>query len=142
MPSITRHVCDVYGCNVTVALLARYRASCNYLGSKIGATLSEDYFAEFRHLLQRGKTYVLENFLVVRSIGEWRGDAYSQSQFSQGSQGSSLGRFLRNAKVVRLGEIKPLTQEGVKNMNSFPTCVNELIGKQLALRFKYRLQYR
>ena len=39
-----------------------------------------------------------------------QGDAYSQSQFSQGSQGSSLGRFLRNAKVVRLGEIKPLTQ--------------------------------
>ncbi|KAL5180830.1 hypothetical protein HKD37_01G001884 [Glycine soja] len=157
-----------------------------------------------------------------------------------GSQGSSLGRFLHNAKVVRLGEIKPLTQdlyylivgtvdevlvkdpwsycsclyctcfveakvflakcgsckrtlnetllryklvivmehegeterfhfwdsvcikmfnrsaaetrkqlqdvncsnqEGVKNMNSFPTCVDELIGKQLALRFKYHLQY-
>ena len=27
-------------------------------------------------------------------------------------------------------------------MNSFPTCVDELIGKQLALRLKYRLQYR
>ena len=37
-------------------------------------------------------------------------DAYSQSQFSQGSQGSSLGRFLHNPKVVRLGEIKPLAQ--------------------------------
>jgi len=33
---------------------------------------SEDYFAEFRHLLRRGKTYVLENFSAVRSIGEWR----------------------------------------------------------------------
>ncbi|KAH1242196.1 Replication protein A DNA-binding subunit B [Glycine max] len=243
-------------------------------GSKIGATLSEDYFAEFRHLLQHGKTYVLENFSVVRSTREWRvsksdymlyfgkptrvteeecleipenvynftsfedvivgeakldtlvdiidvvvniieqhtqsppyriclpyrldlskpyhtvevtqGDAHSQSLFSQGSQGSPLGRFLHNAKVVRLGEIKPLTQdlyyltvgtvdeilvkdpwsydsylyctyfveakvflatycpnqEGMKNMNSFPTCVDELIGKQLALRLKYRLQYR
>ena len=30
----------------------------------------------------------------------------------------------------------------MKNMNSFPTCVDELIGKQLALRLKYRLQYR
>ncbi|KAL3010536.1 hypothetical protein AAZX31_07G147600 [Glycine max] len=189
-------------------------------GSKIGATLSEDYFAEFRHLLQHGKTYVLENFSVVRSTREWRvsksdymlyfgkptrvteeecleipENVYNFTSFEDvivgeakldtlvdiidvvvniieqhtqsppyrecgydshclGSYVAELGVVVDKNKIEKqplivmltLAKIKLPTdcpnQEGMKNMNSFPTCVDELIGKQLALRLKYRLQYR
>ncbi|KAG5022798.1 hypothetical protein JHK82_018703 [Glycine max] len=162
-------------------------------GSKIGATLSEDYFAEFRHLLQHGKTYVLENFSVVRSTREWRvsksdymlyfgkptrvteeecleipENVYNFTSFEDVIVGEAkldtlvdiidvvvniieqhtqsppyrVTVVLRDKNRSAAETRKQLQDEGMKNMNSFPTCVDELIGKQLALRLKYRLQYR
>ncbi|KHN08074.1 hypothetical protein glysoja_023684 [Glycine soja] len=72
---------------------------------------------------------------------------------SQYSQQSSGGKFLHNAKMVSLGQITNLTQDcyclivGTVNgsgdeVKVFPPCVDELLRKTWALRFKYSVQIR
>ncbi|KHN10507.1 hypothetical protein glysoja_046757 [Glycine soja] len=63
----------------------------------------------------------------------------SQSQYSQYSQRSSMDKFLHNAQMVMLGEISRLRQSG-DDIKVFPPCVDELLGKTWAVRFKYRVQ--
>ncbi|KAG5138012.1 hypothetical protein JHK82_022743 [Glycine max] len=65
----------------------------------------------------------------------------SQSQYTSNSQRSDRDKFLHNAQMVSLGDISRL-REGGDEIKVFPECVDDLVGKTLALRFKYRVNMR
>ncbi|KAL5191908.1 hypothetical protein HKD37_04G011114 [Glycine soja] len=65
----------------------------------------------------------------------------SQSQYTSNSQRGDRDKFLHNAQMVSLGDISRL-REGGDEIKVLPECVDDLVGKTLALRFKYRVNMR
>ncbi|KAG5001577.1 hypothetical protein JHK87_022649 [Glycine soja] len=116
-------------------------------------TLVDKYPLSVQNIKNGSKLYVNSNDIAeIRKFrdslcvpyyvgGVTKKGSGSQSQYTSNSQRSDRDKFLHNAQMVSLGDISRL-REGGDEIKVFPECVDDLVGKTLALRFKYRVNMR
>ncbi|KAG4938643.1 hypothetical protein JHK85_045400 [Glycine max] len=107
-------------------------------------TLWEDYALQLDDAIEKNH-FVREPLVLMLTLTKIK-DAKEegsglQSQYTSNSQRGDRDKFLHNAQMVNLGDISRLRDGGDKIKVS-PECVDDLVGKTLALRFKYRVNMR
>ncbi|KAG4975561.1 hypothetical protein JHK86_035035 [Glycine max] len=116
-------------------------------GVKIGATLWQELFPEFQPKLALGCSYLIQNIKVVDNQSEYKVSPIPYLlYFVKTTSVKEVERleipanvhkkgdkFSHNAQMVSLGDISRL-REGGDEIKVFPECVDDLVGKTLALR--------
>ncbi|KAG5076308.1 hypothetical protein JHK82_055003 [Glycine max] len=112
--------------------------------AEILMTLWEDYALQLDDVIEKNhfKREPLVLMLTLAKIKDATEEGSgSQSQYTSNSQRGDRDKFLHNAQMVRLGDISRL-REGGDEIKVFPECVDDLVGKTLAVRFKFRVNMR
>ncbi|KAG4969231.1 hypothetical protein JHK82_034940 [Glycine max] len=116
-------------------------------GVKIEATLWQELFPEFQPKLALGCSYLIQNIKVVDNQSEYKVSPIPYLlYFVKTTSVKEVERleipanvhkkgdkFSHNAQMVSLGDISRL-REGGDEIKVFPECVDDLVGKTLALR--------
>ncbi|KAG4908915.1 hypothetical protein JHK87_055031 [Glycine soja] len=117
------------------------------MGAKIGATFSRELFVEFESRLHCGSAYVIQNIKVVENHSEYK----IKEVFLNPNIASIPNKVLGASSCIMLKWFhlpfvpQPSHLHGSKSgdeVKVFPPCVDELLRKTWALRFKYSVQIR
>ncbi|KHN05200.1 hypothetical protein glysoja_042572 [Glycine soja] len=100
-------------------------------GSKIGATLWQELFTELRDKLHCGSSYLIQNLRIVDNQSEYR---VSPAPYLDATCIKLFGKTARECRdeLIAAGD----------DIKVFPTCVDEILLKTWAVRFKFRSQLR